>query len=118
MCVTNRLPRALSTPLPKLMNFLQPLQDQFRHRENRTALERYLIELLTDFSLKNCAILANAVPGTSEQPLQGLLTMMQWDADAVNWQPVAQMLAFSRTSFSRGCLPVVWMLRALLCSLA
>jgi hypothetical protein len=59
-----------------------PFQDQFRYRENRSALERYLTGLLTDHPHKNCDTLASVMPGTSEQQLQGLLTTMQWDADA------------------------------------
>jgi len=74
------------------MDFLHPFQDLFRRRENRTALERYLSGLLTDHPHKNCDTLATIIPGTSEQHLQGLLTTMQWDADALNRQRVAQML--------------------------
>src|SRR6266498_3220138 len=92
MSTTTRLPRAPSTPLPKLMDFLHPFQDLFRRRENRTALERYLSGLLTDHPHKNCDTLATIIPGTSEQHLQGLLTTMQWDADALNRQRVAQIL--------------------------
>jgi hypothetical protein len=91
MSKTNRLPRAPSTPLPELINFLQPFQDLFHRRENRTALERYLTGLLTDHPHKNCDTLASVVPGTSEQQLQGLLTSMQWDADALNQQRAEQL---------------------------
>ena len=65
---------------------------QFRRRENRTALERYLTGLLTDHPHKNCDTLATVVPDASEQQLQGLLTTMQWDADALNRVRVEQML--------------------------
>jgi SRSO17 transposase len=92
MSTTKRLPRAPSTPLPELIDFLQPFQDQFRRRENRTALERYLTGLLTDHPHKNCDTLAAVVTGTSEQQLQGLLTTMQWDADALNRVRVEQLL--------------------------
>jgi len=92
MTTTNRLPRAPSTPLPELTDFLQPFQDQFRRRENRSALQRYLTGLLTDHPHKNCDTLATVVPGTSEQQLQGLLTTMQWDAQALNRVRVVQML--------------------------
>src|SRR5919108_108628 len=92
MSTTNRLPRAPSAPLPELIDFLHPFQDQFRRRENRTALERYLTGLLTDHPHKNCDTLATVVPGTSEQQLQGLLTTMQWDAEAFNRVRVEQML--------------------------
>jgi SRSO17 transposase len=92
MSTPNRLPRAPSTPLPELIDFLHPFQDQFRRHENRIAVERYLTGLLTDHPRKNGDTLATVVPGTSEQQLQGLLTTMQWDADALNQQRVAQML--------------------------
>jgi hypothetical protein len=92
MSTTNRLPWVPSTPLPELIDFLQPFQDQFRRRENRTALERYLTGLLTDHPHKNCDTLATVVPATSEQQLQGLLTTMQWDAEALNRVRVKQML--------------------------
>jgi SRSO17 transposase len=80
-------------PLPELIDFLHPFQNQLRRRENHAALERYLTGLLTDHPRKNCDTLATVVPGTSEQQLQGLLTTMQWDADALNRQRVEQMLA-------------------------
>jgi len=95
MSTTTRLPRAASTPLPELADFLQPFHVQFRRPESYTALERYLTGLLTDHAHKNCATLAAVVPGTSEQQLQGLLTMMQWDAVALNRQRVEHMRALS-----------------------
>jgi SRSO17 transposase len=93
MSTLERLPRAASEPLPALADFLRPFLDQFRRRENRTALERYLTGLLTDHPHKNCDTLASVVPGISEQQLQGLLTTMQWDADALNRVRVEQMLS-------------------------
>jgi len=93
MNTTTRLPRAARTPLPALADFLQPFQVQFRRRESRAALERYLTGLLIDHPHKNCDTLAAVVPGTSEQQLQGLLTMMQWDAAALNRQRVERLLA-------------------------
>jgi SRSO17 transposase len=92
MNTTTRLPRAARTPLPALADFLQPFQVQFRRRESRAALERYLMGLLTDHPHKNCDTLAAVVSGTSEQQLQGLLTMMQWDAAALNRQRVERLL--------------------------
>jgi hypothetical protein len=41
---------------------------------------------------KNCDTIAQAVPGTSEQQLQGLLTAMDWDEDDLNRQRVQRML--------------------------
>ncbi len=39
-------------------------------------MERYLTGLLTEQTAKNCDTLAEIVPGTTEQQLQGLLTQM------------------------------------------
>jgi len=92
MNTTTHLPRAARTPLPALADFLQPFQVQFRRRESRAALERYLTGLLTDHPHKNSDTLAAIVSATSEQQLQGLLTMMQWDAAALNRQRVERLL--------------------------
>jgi SRSO17 transposase len=75
-----------------LADFLRPFQVQFRRRESQTALERYLTGLLTDHPHKNCDTLSAIIPGTNQQQLQGLLTMMQWDAQALNQQRVKQLL--------------------------
>jgi SRSO17 transposase len=92
-----RLPRAASEPLPALADFLQPFHMQFCRRESQAALERYLTGLLTDHPRKNCDTLAAILPGTSEQQLQGLLTTMQWDADALNQQRVERLLTLPTT---------------------
>jgi SRSO17 transposase len=54
-------------------------------------MERYLTGLLTEHPNKNCDTLAQVVPGTSEQSLQGLLTTMRWDEQALNVQRVARL---------------------------
>src|SRR5262249_58091009 len=41
----------------------------------------------------NCDTIAQVVPGTSEQRLQGLLTAMAWDEDDLNRQRVERLLA-------------------------
>src|SRR5262249_56283683 len=53
----------------------------------------YLTGMLTEHPNKNCDTLAQVVPGTSEQSLQGLLTAMRWDADDLNRQRVQDLLA-------------------------
>src|SRR5208337_1747566 len=72
---TTRIPHAPGTPLPELAEFLAPFRVHFRvhfHRcEGPQALERYLTGLLTERPNKNCATIAQVVPGTSEQRLQG-----------------------------------------------
>jgi len=58
--------------------------NHFLRSERRHACERYLTGLLTEHPNKNCDTLAQVVPGTSEQALQGMLTPMRWDAGALN----------------------------------
>jgi SRSO17 transposase len=90
---THRFPHAPSTPLPELAEFLAPFRVHFKRSEGRQALERYLTGLLTEHPNKNCDTLAQVVPGTSEQRLQGLLTAMAWDEDGLNRQRIERMLS-------------------------
>lgn len=87
------IPQAPSEPLPELNEFLQPFRVTFRRRESQAAMERYLTGLLTEPPNKNCDTLASIVPDTSEQQLQGLLTQMVWDEEALNRQRVGSMCA-------------------------
>ena len=87
-----RIPQAPSEPLPELAQFLEPFRVHFARSEGPQALERYLTGLLTEHPNKNCDTLAQVVPGTSEQRLQGLLTNMVWDHDDLNRQRVQRML--------------------------
>ena len=87
------IPHAPSEPLPELDEFLKPFHALFRRRESQTAMERYLTGLLTEHPAKNCDTLADIVPGTSEQQLQGLLTQMVWDETALNQRRVQIMRA-------------------------
>src|SRR5918995_4223276 len=79
--------------LPELDDFLSTFKIRFRRPEAEAALERYLTGLLTQLPNKNCDTLAQAVPGTHEQCLQGLLTNMQWDEEDLNRQRVEKMIA-------------------------
>jgi SRSO17 transposase len=90
---TPALPHAPSEPLPELDEFLKPFHALFRRRESQTAMERYLTGLLTEHPAKNCDTLADIVPGTNEQQLQGLLTQMVWDETALNQRRVQIMRA-------------------------
>src|SRR4051794_40366321 len=90
---TTRIPHAPSTPLPELAEFLAPFRVHFQRSEGPQALERYLTGLLTEHPNKNCDTIAQVVPGTSEQRLQGLLTTMAWDEDDLNRQRVERLLA-------------------------
>jgi SRSO17 transposase len=92
MKTTKRVPLAPSEPMPDLDEFLRPFHVHFARSEARHALERYLTGMLTEHPNKNCDTLAQVVPGTSEQSLQGLLTSMRWDHDDLNRQRVKALL--------------------------
>src|SRR3954467_688105 len=91
MTTLARLPITPAEPMPELAEFLAPLRVQFPRREGPAALERYCTGLLTEHPNKNCDTLAQLIPGTSGQRLQGLLTAMAWDADDLNRQRVGVM---------------------------
>src|SRR5919198_1270103 len=93
MKTTTRVPLAPSEPMPALDEFLRPFHVHFARSEATRALERYLTGMLTEHPNKNCDTLAQVVPDTSEQSLQGLLTAMRWDADDLNRQRVQTLLA-------------------------
>jgi SRSO17 transposase len=78
----------MAEPLPDLARFLEPFHVHFARSEGPHALERYLTGLLTEHPNKNCDTIAQVVPGTSEQSLQGLLTAMTWDENDLNRQRV------------------------------
>ena len=79
--------------MPELDEFLATFQVRFRRPEGEAALERYLTGLLTALPHKHCDTMAEAVPGTSEQRLQELLTTMQWDEQDLNRQRVEKRIA-------------------------
>jgi SRSO17 transposase len=89
---TTRMPHVPSAPLPELAEFLAPFRVHFHRSEGPQTLERYLAGLLTEHPNKNCDTLAQVVPGTSEQRLQGLLTSIDWDEDDLNRQRVQTLL--------------------------
>ena len=74
-------------------DFLSTFKIRFRRPEAEAALERYLTGLLTELPNKKCDTMAQAVPGTHEQRLQGFLTTMQWDEEDLNRQRVEKMIA-------------------------
>jgi SRSO17 transposase len=92
MKTTTRIPHVPAAALPELDDFLRPFHVHFARAEGPRALERYLTGLLTEHPNKNCDTLAQVVPGTSEQRLQGLLTAMVWDHDDLNRQRVRSLL--------------------------
>src|SRR5512135_3450617 len=87
-----RIPHAPSTPLPELAEFLAPFHVHFKRSEGPQTLERYLTGLLTELPNKNCDTIAQVVPSTSEQRLQGLLTTIDWDEDDLNGQRIERLL--------------------------
>jgi SRSO17 transposase len=89
---TTRIPHAPSTPLPELAEFLAPFRVHFQRSEGPRTLERYLTGLLTEHPNKNCDTIAQVVPDTSEQRLQGLLTTIDWNEDDLNRQRVERLL--------------------------
>jgi SRSO17 transposase len=84
---------ASPTTLPELEKFLSPFQVRFRRPEGEAALERSLTGLLTALPKKHCDPMAEAVPGTSEQRLQEVLTNMHWDDQDRNRQRVEKRIA-------------------------
>src|SRR3954468_20431924 len=88
-----RVLQAPTEAMPELAEFLEPFHVHFARSEGPAALERYLTGLLTEQPDKNCDTIAQVVPGTSEQRLQGLLTEMVWDEDDLNRQRVRRMLS-------------------------
>src|SRR5512142_883533 len=92
---STRIPHAPSTPLPELAEFLAPFRVHFTRSEGPIALERYLTGLLTEYPTKNCDTLAQVVPGTSQQRLQGLWpSRSRWTKN--NAKPARSPLARSR----------------------
>jgi SRSO17 transposase len=93
MKTTKRVPLAPGEPMPALAEFLRPFHVHFARSEATHALERYLTGMFTEHPNKNCDTIAQVIPDTSEQSLQGLLTAMLWDEDDLNKQRVKTMLA-------------------------
>jgi SRSO17 transposase len=79
--------------MPALDEFLRPFHVHFTRSEATHALERYLTGMFIQHPNKNCDTIAQVVPDTSEQSLQGLLTAMSWDEDDLNQQRVRTLLA-------------------------
>jgi SRSO17 transposase len=72
---------------------LATFQVRFGRPEGEAALERSLTGLLTARPNQKCDTLAEAVPGTSAQRLQELLTTRPWDETALHRPRVAQRIA-------------------------
>jgi SRSO17 transposase len=90
---TQPLPQAPSVLHPDLETFLAPIWKHFARPESRLAVQNYVTGLLLQHPNKNCDTLAEVLPDSSEQQLQGMLTAMQWEADDVNASRIAWMLS-------------------------
>ena len=90
---------AASEPLPELSEFLAPYAHHFVRSETRENLERDMTGHLSDIPRKNGDTIAQAVPQTSEQRLQELLTRCVWDEAALNTQRGKQMRDTVRLSY-------------------
>jgi SRSO17 transposase len=93
MKTIKRVALAPVEPLPALDAFLSPFHVHFARSEATHALERYLTGMFTQHPNKNCDTIAQVVPNTSEQSLQGLLTAMSWDEGDLNQQRVQDLVA-------------------------
>src|ERR1700760_3746358 len=93
MKTTTRVPLAPGEAMPALDEFLRPFHVHFQRSEATHALERYLTGMFTEHPNKNCDTIAQVVPDTSEQSLQGLLTAMAWDEEDLNRQRVERLRA-------------------------
>lgn len=96
--------RSLISPMTpismaELTAYLQQFAFHFKRSEGRQSLERHLTGLLIDIDRKNGEQIAHAVAGTNSQRLQALLTELQWDAAALNFQRVQQLV---REATTRG----------------
>ena len=85
-----RVPREGNPELQRFLGQIVPGLGDIRRNET---FQSYLNGLLTDHPNKNCDTLAQIVPETSEQRLQGLLTAMRWDEGEVNQRRVKVMTA-------------------------
>ena len=87
------MPQAPSFVHPDLETFLAPIWKQFGRLESRTAMENYVTGLLLQHPNKNSDTLAEVLADSSEQQLQGMLTAMHWEGDAVNSSSYAARVA-------------------------
>jgi SRSO17 transposase len=76
---------------PELEQFLAQVVGGLGDTRRDQTLQRYMDGMLTDHPNKNCDTLAQIVPETSEQRLQGLLTTTRWDETGVNQRRVKVM---------------------------
>jgi SRSO17 transposase len=83
--------KATPYPIYEIYKDLESCFDLFVREESRWTLERYVVGLLADIPRKNCQGIADAVPNTSSQRLQELLTNTDWDEQAFNSRRVEHL---------------------------
>lgn len=86
-----RQQRTPREPNPELRKFLEQIVPGLGDIRRDQSLQSYIDGMLTDHPNKNCDTLAQIVPETSEQRLQGLLTTTRWDETEVNRRRVKVM---------------------------
>ena len=86
-----RAPRERHRELRLFLEQGVPVVPGLGDKRRDQTLHSYLDGVLTDHPNKNCDTMAQVVPDTSEQRLQGLLTRTNWDEEQVNAQRVAVM---------------------------
>ncbi len=88
-----RIAQAGSEPDLELDAFIDSFWVTFHRRESRESAERYLTGLLSEHPNKNGETMAEIIPNTNSQSLQGLLTDMVWNEEDLNRQRVEKMVA-------------------------
>jgi SRSO17 transposase len=92
--------KAGSEPLSDLAAFLEPFASLLRRSESRQSMERYVSGLLADVARKTASDMGRALPATSSQRLQELLTNTGWDAAEMDRLRIERML--ERASVGEG----------------
>jgi len=83
--------KATPYPICEIYKGLERYSGLFRREESIWALCRYVVGLLGETARKTCQGIADAVPRTSSQRLQELLTNSKWDYESFNRQRVEYM---------------------------
>lgn len=96
--------KAGAEPLGDLAAFLEPFAELLRRSESRQTFERYVTGLLADLPRKTASDIGRALPETSGQRLQELLTNTAWEAAEMDRIRIARMI--ERASVGDGVLIV------------
>lgn len=101
--------RATPYPIYEVYRGLERYFKLFAREESIWSLCRYIVGLLADVARKTCQGIADAVPGTSSQRLQELLTNTKWDHDGFNRRRVEQLSrrATYKAGSGTGCTDIL-----------